>query len=71
MPITLHGGKSVGLKGGRSLKMNNRYMNDIWASVLLAFGVPLPSDNRFGGYNVWNGQTGARLGNGAVSGLFG
>jgi hypothetical protein len=71
MPLTFFGGKSVGLVGGRNLKMNRRYMNDIWASTLLAFGVPLPSDNKFGGYNVWNGVTGPRLGSGAVSGIFG
>jgi hypothetical protein len=71
MPLTFFGGKSVGLTGGRNLKMNGRYMNDIWASTLHAFGVNLPADNKFGGYNVWNGVTGPRLGSGAVSGIFG
>jgi hypothetical protein len=70
MPFTFFGGKSLGLTGGRNLKMNGRYMNDIWASTLHAFGVPLPSDNMFGGNNVWNGVTGPRLGSGAVSGIF-
>jgi hypothetical protein len=69
-PVIFFGGKSVGLQGGRNMKMNGRYMNDIWASVLPAFGVPLPADNKFGGYNIWNGVTGPRLGSGAVSGIF-
>ena len=71
MPVTFFGGKSVGLTGGRQLMMNGRYLNDIWASVLLAFGVALPSDNKFAGNNVWKGVTGPRLGDGAVSGIFG
>ena len=41
------------------------------ASTLAAFGIPLPSDNMFGGNNVWAGVTGPRLGQGAVSGIFG
>jgi hypothetical protein len=71
MPVTFFGGKSVGLTGGRSLMMNGRYLNDIWASVLPAFGVALPSDNKFAGNNVWKGVTGPRLGDGAVAGIFG
>ena len=75
MPVTFHGGKSVGLKGGRSLNMNGRYMNDLWASVLLAFGVPLPSDNRFAGNTNWpsltSPESGPRMGTGAVAGIFG
>jgi hypothetical protein len=70
MPVTFFGGKSVGLKTGRNLMMNGRYLNDIWAAVLPAFGLTLPADNKFGGYNVWKGVTGPRLGDGAVSGLF-
>ena len=70
MPVTFFGGKSVGLQGGRNLMMNGRYLNDIWASVLLAFGLTLPSDNKFGGNNVWKGVTGDRMGDGAVSGIF-
>jgi len=70
MPVTFFGGKSVGLTGGRSLMMNGRYLNDIWASVLLAFGIALPSDNKFGGYNAWKGVTGDRMGEGAVGGIF-
>ncbi|HXK20082.1 MAG TPA: DUF1552 domain-containing protein, partial [Polyangiaceae bacterium] len=71
MPVIFFGGKSLGLKQGRYLDMHGRYMNDIWASVLAAFGVPLPADNRFAGYDVWKGVTGPRLGEGAVSGIFG
>ncbi|MDB4982641.1 MAG: putative conserved secreted protein [Myxococcales bacterium] len=70
MPVTFFGGKSVGLQGGRNLMMNGRYLNDIWASVLLAFGLTLPADNKFGGNNVWKGVTGPRLGEGAVPGIF-
>jgi hypothetical protein len=70
MPVTFFGGKSVGLQGGRNLMMNGRYLNDLWASVLLAFGLTLP-DNKFGGNNVWKGVTGPRLGEGAVTGIFG
>jgi Protein of unknown function (DUF1552) len=70
MPVTFFGGKSVGLARGSNLEMNGRYLNDIWASMLLAFGVPLSSDNKFGGYNTWNGVTGDRLGQGAVPGIF-
>ena len=71
MPVAFFGGKSVGLQGGRNLDMKGQYMNDIWASTLHAFGVPLPADNKFAGYNVWNGATGPRLGQGAISGVFG
>jgi Protein of unknown function (DUF1552) len=70
MPVTFFGGKSVGLTGGRNLMMNGRYLNDIWASVLPAFGIALPSDNKFGGNDVWKGVTGPRLGEGAVGGIF-
>jgi len=70
MPVTFFGGKSVGLQAGRNLMMSGRYLNDIWASVLLAFGLTLPSDNKFGGNNVWKGVTGPRIGEGAVSGIF-
>jgi hypothetical protein len=70
-PVMFFGGKSVGLQGGRYLDMGGRYMNDIWASTLAAFGVPLPSNNMFGGNNVWAGVTGPRFGQGAVSGIFG
>jgi len=52
MPVTFFGGKSVGLQTGRNLMMNGRYLNDIWAAVLPAFGLTLPADNKFGGYNV-------------------
>jgi hypothetical protein len=70
-PVIFFGGKSVGLQTGRYMDMKGRYMNDIWASTLAAFGVPLPSNNMFGGYDVWAGVTGPRLGMGAVSGIFG
>jgi hypothetical protein len=71
MPVILFGGKSIGLQQGRWLDMQGRYMNDIWASTLAAFGAPLPSDNKFAGNDVWKGVTGPRLGAGAVSGIFG
>jgi hypothetical protein len=71
LPVLFFGGRTVRLRTGRYLDMKGRYMNDIWASTLAAFGVPLPADNKFGGYNVWNGVTGPRLGMGAVSGIFG
>jgi Protein of unknown function (DUF1552) len=71
MPLIFFGGKSLGLKQGRLLDMHGRYMNDIWASVLAAFGVPLPADNKFAGYDVWKGITGPRLGQGAVADIFG
>ena len=70
MPVIFFGGKSVGLQQGRWLDMHDRFMNDIWASTLAAFGVTLPADNKFAGYNVFNGVTGDRLGQGAVGGIF-
>lgn len=70
MPVIFFGGKSLGLKQGRWLDMNGRYMNDIWASTLHAFGYQLPSDNKFAGHDVWKGVTGPRLGEGAVGGIF-
>jgi hypothetical protein len=71
MPVIFFGGKSLGLKRGQWLDMHGRYMNDIWASTLAAFGVPLAADNKFAGFDVWKGVTGPRLGDGAVSGIFG
>jgi Protein of unknown function (DUF1552) len=71
MPVIFFGGKSLGLNQGRWINMQGRYMNDLWASTLAAFGVPLPSDNKFAGYDVWKGVTGPRLGQGAISGIFG
>jgi hypothetical protein len=71
MPVIFFGGKSVGLRQGRWIDMQGRYMNDIWASTLAAFGAPLPADNKFAGNDVWKGVTGPRLGAGAVSGIFG
>jgi hypothetical protein len=70
MPVTFFGGKSVGLARGSNLQMNGRYLNDIWASMLPAFGIALPADNKFGGNNVWKGVTGDRIGLGAVPGIF-
>lgn len=40
MPTLLFGAKSLGLRGGRHLKYGGRTMNDIWAAVATAFGVP-------------------------------
>ena len=71
MPVIFFGGKSLGLKQGRWIDMQGRYMNDLWGATLAAFGVPLPSDNMFAGYDVWKGVTGPRLGQGAISGIFG
>ena len=70
-PVMFFGGKSIGLKVGQNLDMKDRYMNDVWASTIAAFGIPLPSNNMYGGNDVWNGVTGPRLGQGAVSGIFG
>lgn len=73
MPVTFHGGRSLGLRGGRNVKMGGRYMNDIWASVVAAFGIPLPADNKFAGYTNWptlQSPAGPRLGQGAVTGIF-
>jgi len=54
--------------------MNGRFMNDIWASVLAAFGIPLPSDNKYAGNTNWptlqSKESAPRLGLGAVSGIF-
>jgi hypothetical protein len=71
MPVIFFGGKSLGLRQGRWIDMKGQYMNDLWASTLSAFGYQLPADNKFAGYNVWKGVTGQRLGNGAISGIFG
>ena len=71
MPVIFFGGKSLGLQQGRWLDMKGRFMNDIWASTLDAFGYQLPADNKFAGHDVWKGVTGPRLGEGAVSGIFG
>ncbi len=62
MPVIFFGGKSLGLNRGQWLDMHGRYMNDIWASTIAAFGVSLPGDNKFAGYDVWQGVTGPRLG---------
>ncbi|HEY2899807.1 MAG TPA: DUF1552 domain-containing protein [Polyangia bacterium] len=70
LPVVLFGGKSLGLQRGRNLQMNGRYLNDVQAAIMLAFGYPLPADNKFAGNNVWKGVTGPRLGQGAVDGLF-
>jgi hypothetical protein len=47
MPTLLFGGTSLGLRGGRNLRLGGRYMNDVWAAISNVFGVELPGD-RFG-----------------------
>jgi hypothetical protein len=59
MPLLLFGGKSLKLQTGRHLKLNMRYMSDVWAAIATAMGVPM---------NTY-GDTAFSVG--AVSGVFG
>jgi hypothetical protein len=59
MPLLLFGGKNLKLQTGRHLKFGMRYMNDVWAAIATAMGVPM---------NIY-GDT--AFSTGAVSGLFG
>ena len=40
IPLLMLGGKNLGLQRGRFLRFGGRYMNDVWASVATAMGVP-------------------------------
>jgi hypothetical protein len=59
MPILLFGGKNLKLRTGRHVKYNLTYMNDVWAAIATAMGVPM---------NTY-GDTG--FSKGAVTNLFG
>jgi hypothetical protein len=59
MPLLLFGGKSLKLQTGRHLKFGMRYMNDVWAAIATAFGVPM---NTYGD---------TAFSTGAVPGVFG
>ena len=59
MPLLLFGGKNLKLQTGRHLKFNMRYMNDVWAAIATAMGVPM---------NTY-GDTG--FSTGALSGVIG
>ena len=59
MPLLLFGGKNLKLQTGRHLKFNMRYMNDVWAAISTAMGVPM---NTYGD---------TAFSTGAVSGVFG
>ncbi|HVU49570.1 MAG TPA: DUF1552 domain-containing protein [Polyangia bacterium] len=59
MPLLLFGGKSLKLQTGRHLKFGMRYMNDVWAAIATAMGVPM---NTYGD---------TAFSTGAVSGVFG
>ncbi len=41
MPVLMFGGKSLKLQTGRHIKFPMRYMNDVWAAVSGALGVPM------------------------------
>jgi hypothetical protein len=59
MPILLFGGKNIKLQTGRHVKYNIKYMNDVWAAIASAMGVPM---NTYGD---------TAFSKGAVTGLFG
>jgi len=40
IPLLMFGGKNLGLQRGHFLHFTGRYMNDVWASVATAMGVP-------------------------------
>jgi hypothetical protein len=50
MPVLMFGGKNLGLQTGQHLKFSGRFMNDVWAAVANAYGVPLSTfgDPAFG-----------------------
>ncbi|HVJ16443.1 MAG TPA: DUF1552 domain-containing protein [Polyangiaceae bacterium] len=58
MPTLMFGGKTLGLQTGQHIRFGGRYMNDIWAAVATAFGVPMTT---FGDTDFSQG---------AVTGLF-
>jgi hypothetical protein len=59
MPLLMFGGKSLKLQTGRHLQYGGRFMNDVWAAVGNAMGVPMTT---FGD---------TAFSKGAVAGLFG
>jgi hypothetical protein len=59
MPILMFGAKNLKLQTGRHLQFGMRYMNDVWAAVATAMGVPM---NTYGD---------TAFSTGAVSSLFG
>jgi hypothetical protein len=59
MPLLLFGGKNLKLQTGRHLKFGMRYMNDVWAAIATAMGVPM---NTYGD---------TAFSTGALSGVFG
>jgi hypothetical protein len=59
MPILMFGAKALQLQTGRHLHFNGTYMNDVWAAVASAMGVPSPT---------WSDTAYSK---GAVTGLFG
>ena len=40
IPLAMFGGKNLGLQRGRYMHFAGRYMNDVWAAVATAMGVP-------------------------------
>jgi hypothetical protein len=40
IPLLMFGGKNLGLQRGQFLHFGGRYMNDVWAAVATAMGVP-------------------------------
>jgi hypothetical protein len=59
IPLLMFGGKSLKLQTGTHLKFGGRFMNDVWAAVGNAFGVPMLAF----GDPMWN--------KGSVAGLIG
>jgi hypothetical protein len=41
IPLLMFGGKSLNLQTGKHLRFGGRFMNDVWAAVGNAFGVPM------------------------------
>jgi len=58
IPILLFGGKNLKLSTGRHIKYGLKYMNDVWAAIATAMGVPM---NTYGD---------TAFSKGAVTGLF-
>ncbi len=58
MPVLMFGGKNLKLQVGKHLRFGGRFMNDVWAAVIAAFGTPFAF-----GDPIWS--------KGAVTGLIG
>jgi hypothetical protein len=43
IPLLMFGGKNLGLQRGQFLHFGGRYMNDVWAAIATAMGVPAPT----------------------------